>query len=164
MNSRDTKGRYVSKGNIFETKEGLIYCYNTEGELLFFTDDMRVKDHCWGKSANGYSATHIDGKQITAHRFINGTPHGMVADHINQDKRDNRKCNLRSTNKSINAFNSKKRTTNTSGVTGVWFRKDTKKWVAEIKKDNKKHTIGHFKTFEEAVKVRKMLEGELYGN
>lgn len=48
---------------------------------------------------------------------------------------------------------------NTSGVTGVRFRKDTKKWNAYIDKDNVHYSLGNFISKDDAIKAR--LEGEL---
>ena len=85
-------------------------------------------------------------------------------DHINRNKKDNRLANLRITNKSINAYNSKMRTDNTSGYKGVWYRKDTGKWVAEIRKDQKKIILGNFIDKQDAIRERKKAEVVYYGN
>ena len=102
---KDEKGRFISCKNTFEQKNGLIYCYAENGELLFFTDDTRVTRHSWGKMANGYSSAWIDGKQVLVHRFISSPKSYELVDHINRNKKDNRISNLRNTNKSVNAFN-----------------------------------------------------------
>jgi hypothetical protein len=86
-----------------------------------------------------------------------------VIDHINRNKKDNRLCNLRICDKSINAFNIGIKSNNTSGVTGVWFRKDTKKWVAEIKKNYKKISLGCYEKKEDAIKARKEAEIKIGG-
>ena len=81
-----------------------------------------------------------------------------IVDHINRNKRDNRRENLRLANKSLNAFNSKIYKNNKSGVTGVYFRKDTKKWTAEIKVNYRKICLGCYETKEEAINARKKAE------
>jgi hypothetical protein len=43
---------------------------------------------------------------------------------------------------------------NTSGVVGVHFRKDTKKWVARIGSRGSAKNIGCFELFEDAVTAR----------
>lgn len=65
---------------------------------------------------------------------------------------------MRACNKSENAYNSKRKTTNTSGKTGVYWRKDTSKWTAEIKHLGKKHCLGCFDSFEEAARSRDLAE------
>lgn len=155
-------GRFEPNKNKWEEKDGLIYCYKDE-HLLFFTDDKRVKKHIWCKMADGYSATHINGKEVFAHRFIAEQSGKEVVDHINRDKKDNRRKNLRNTNKSINAFNSKLRVNNSSGKRGVYLRSDTKRWSAEIKKDGVKIPLGCYATKEEAIKAREEGELKYYG-
>ena len=113
--NRDKKGRFIKGKNRFEEKDGLVYCYAENGELLFFTDDTRVTKHSWGKMANGYSSAWINGKQMMVHRFISQPQSHELVDHINRNKKDNRISNLRNTNKSVNAFNCDTRKINKSG-------------------------------------------------
>ncbi len=42
---------------------------------------------------------------VLMHRVINKTPHGMETDHINGDRLDNQKSNLRTVDKSKNGMN-----------------------------------------------------------
>ena len=159
-------GRFKPKGNMFVTDEEFIYCLNASGELLFFTDLSlagKITQLHWCKAANGYSATHIDGAQIAAHRYIANADKGDIVDHKNRNKKDNTVANLRICNKSENAYNSKKRNDNTSGYTGVWYRKDTGKWVAEIKNKYKKINLGCFKEKEDAIKARVEAEEKYAG-
>lgn len=65
-------------------------------------------------------------------------------DHINQDKTDNRICNLRDVTQSVNCRNRKRRSDNTSGVTGVSFCKKSKKWRAVFWVNGKQHCVGFF--------------------
>ena len=51
---------------------------------------------------------------------------------------------------------------NTSGVRGVSFRKQDMKWVAYISFKGRKKTLGAFKNLDEAVRVRREAEKELY--
>ena len=166
MNSRNkTTGRFESNNNEWKKKNGLLYCY-ANGELLFFTDEdneWKLKGLTACKLAHGYSAVHINGKEIAVHRYLIDANPEDVVDHINRNKRDNRICNLRAVDKSINAFNCGLRATNTSGKTGVWVRKDTNKWSAEMKKNGKRITLGSFKTKEEAISAREKGEMKYYG-
>ena len=80
-------------------------------------------------------------------------------DHINGDGKDNRICNLREVTRSENNKNKKKLSNNTSGVTGVGYDKESKKWRGRITSEGVVFRK-RFKTFEEACVWRKQKEKE----
>ena len=53
--------------------------------------------------------------------------------------------------------------TNTSGVRGVYFDKNTKKWRARLKYQRKLLNFGSYSDFEDAVKARKQAEETYFG-
>lgn len=166
MSVRDNLGRFARNKNKWVVEGDIAECY-LGGELLFFTNAYLYDSLClfsFSKLADGYSAARVGGKEIPVHRIISNPAPTDIVDHINRNKKDNRIENLRNTDKSINAFNSKIRSTNTSGVTGVWYRKDTNRWVAEIKKNYTKVSLGCFETKEEAIAARKRAEVKIYGD
>ena len=61
------------------------------------------------------------------------------------------------------AINRRQHCSNTSGRTGVIFRKSTRKWVASIRYKYKKYYGGAFDTFEEAVAKREDMEMQFRG-
>lgn len=63
----------------------------------------------------------------------------------------------------IQAYDQKQKSSNTSGRTGVYRRKDRARWVVRIWKDNVEYKGGSFKLFEDAVKAREKLEEQIYG-
>lgn len=95
-------------------------------------------------------------------------PDNMYVDHINGNRFDNRKCNLRICTNQENNFNTIKKTTNTSGYKGVWFDKDRNKWVSEIKCNNIKVFLGRFNIIEDAVFSRfyaeKLIQKEFFSS
>jgi len=73
---------------------------------------------------------------IYIHRLVNKTPEGFMTDHINRDKLDNRKTNLRSVSNSINQYNTALRPLNTSGLKRLFWNKNSKRWIARIRRNN----------------------------
>ena len=114
----------------------------------------------------GYIYLKINNRRYAAHRIIwcmiNGEwPNGLI-DHENQNPSDNRIDNLRIASRSDNAKNTKVRRDNSSGVIGVYWHRNKKRWVARINVNRKRIELGGYHTLEEAIKVR--LEAEIeYG-
>lgn len=52
--------------------------------------------------------------------------------------------------------------TNTSGVTGVFYDKEREKWVASITYDHKRKLLGRFTSKDDAIKARLDKEAELF--
>ena len=91
-------------------------CFLVDVEDLDF-----VKRHGWHISKNGYVTRNSDKK--TLHRLLMGADTSELVDHINQCKLDNRKCNLRFADYSINGYN-KKITTGKTGEPYIAVSKD----------------------------------------
>ena len=71
-------------------------------------------------------------------------------DHIDGNRSNNRIENLRPANSSQNACNRKKSSINTSGIKGVHWHKQSKKWRARIKLLTKDVSLGLFQTIDDA--------------
>jgi hypothetical protein len=97
------------------------------------------------------------------HRIILDCPEDMMIDHINHDKLNNSRSNLRIVTQQQNCMNKGKHKNNTSGIIGVNWHKKYKKWVAQINLNNKKIHIGLFDNFDEACKARKEAEIKYFG-
>lgn len=95
-------------------------------------------------------------KKIYLHKEINKTPPGMDTDHINRDKLDNRKKNLRSVSRSYNNTNSGLPKNNTSGHKGIVRQANL--WMARITFNHKDIYLGHFKDIRDTVSARKRAE------
>lgn len=88
-------------------------------------------------------------QKMGLHRFLMNPPKGMYVDHINSDKLDNRRSNLRIVTNAENMQNVKKpRSDNKSGYRGVWKVKD--KWQGWAKVNGKDVYAGSYDTAEEA--------------
>ena len=130
---------------------------NGKSFLIDVADFEKVSQYNWGISGPGYCSAFIDGKQVLMHRFLMGDE-GEVIDHINGDKLDNRRSNLRRATARQNTHNSRKPSNNTSGVKGVWKTRNNK-YCAEVA--GKK--IGYFNTAEEAARKYDEKARELFG-
>ena len=95
----------------------------------------------------------IDGKQrtIRMHRELIKVKKNEQIDHINHNGLDNRRENLRICNLSQNKANSIRYQSNTSGFKGVHYH--GKKWQARISYNNKRISLGHFSSLNEAARA-----------
>lgn len=139
-----------------------ILLYNKEGNeiartLIDLEDVDFVKQYKWSLLNTGYI---YNNKAGTLHRFVMNPSDDMIIDHINHNRLDNRKENLRICTSQQNNMNLNKRSDNTSGHTGVWFSNSKNRWIAEIRVNGKSKSR-NCKTKEEAIEARKELE-ELY--
>lgn len=118
------------------------------------------------KHPNGkvYRYLHLDGRIYLAHRvaflIMTGRYPDMI-DHENGNGSDNRWSNLREVPGShVNNKNSRRRTDNASGVTGVIWYKRTKQWRARITIDGKHKSLGYFDDKQAAIDARLKAEKE----
>lgn len=118
-------------------------------EMLIDEDDYNfVKSLNLSIETKGYcqmrKQVNLKRKAYQLHRILMNAPHNMEVDHINGNKLDNRKCNLRIVSHSENCKNMPKFKSNTSGYKGVTFRKDSNNWEAYISNNKRKIYIGTF--------------------
>ena len=127
-------------------------------------DFERVVAHKWQYNPyTGYAATHLNTKkQITLHRFIINAKPGEITDHINLDKLDNRKSNLRLCTQAQNTQNRLRASHNKCGYKGV-FLHPSKKWMAYIRHNGKQIYIGLYKDIIDAALAYDKKAIELFG-
>lgn len=121
-------------------------------------DFHRLNKHRWHmRKDDGYaSRTEYEYgkfKTIRLHQEILTVPDGFVTDHINRNRLDNRRCNLRKATRSQNTANSKIPSTNSSGYKGVYYRKEQRRWRASIRVNQKLISLGQFGSPEDAAKA-----------
>lgn len=106
----------------------------------------------------GYVSITIDRKFNAAHRlawlYMTGSYPENCIDHINGVKNDNSFGNLRDVDHATNCKNRKVYKTNRSGVSGVIFNNQTKKWIVRFKHNNKRYYFGSYTNLNDAIKVR----------
>lgn len=115
----------------------------------------------------GYPQKRAGGTTVRVHRLVweqahGPIPAGMVIDHINGDKRDNRLENLRLASKAQNAINSGTPRNSTTGVRGVALKRG--KYRAYLTVSGTQHTLGTFATLEEAAEARRGAERAHFGS
>jgi hypothetical protein len=107
-------------------------------------------------SSTGYARVAKTGSYL--HRLIMGCPEGKLVDHINRDKLDNRKFNLRVCDSRENNRNRKQTKGKYKGV----YRSENG-WIAQITAGEKRLHIGSFDTEEEAALAYNEKAVELHG-
>lgn len=112
---------------------------------------------------DGYVYGYVSGKQIAIHRLVTNAPDGHDVDHINHNKLDNRKSNLRVVTHAQNLANRGLLTSNTSGHTGVYWNKDRSKWQVQIRVNGKNKCMGRYDKLEDAVIARKIATQKYHG-
>ena len=124
--------------------------------LIDEQDFPLIQGKTWCISALGYVVARCKEtkKVIYMHRLIMGNPQGKCIDHINGDKHDNRRCNLRICSKGENIRNGRKRIGDfTSKYKGVFFDKRRNSWRSEITVNYKNKYLGRFFSEEDAAKA-----------
>jgi hypothetical protein len=131
---------------------------NGAGKFVIVDDDtaeqldgVRIWDDGRGYAyiRNGDTKQHL-------HRFImQPASKNILIDHINQDKLDNRRCNLRFCDRGQNLMNKGKLARNKSGYKGVVRNTKVKKesWSAYIKAGSIRKNLGSFPTKELAAEA-----------
>lgn len=150
---------------IYQRKEIIAYA------LVDQSDYQSIAKYIWGMDASGYARRSIKPSELNGrkyrtmsmHRQIMNDPAGMEIDHIDGDKLNNCRNNLRVCLRSENLQNYPIRKDNTSGYRGVSFQKARNKWVAKIRASRVEYFLGLFTTAEEAARAYNAAAIEHYG-
>ncbi|WJZ27869.1 HNH endonuclease [Arthrobacter phage 1191A] len=126
--------------------------------------------HIWmGTMGNfGYGAFRVKGKTVRAHRFAfeikRGTiPKGIVLDHICHNRACVKVEHLRfATDKQNGENRGDLNSNNKSGVRGVSWRDDLKKWDARVMHNREYHLAGTFERIEDAAEAVRLLRNKLF--
>jgi hypothetical protein len=127
-------------------------------EVTISASDTEVfNSRKWHLNSNGYVVWRgvFDGKKrtIRLHRELMGVTEGQFVDHIDGNKLDNSRGNLRVCTYSQNRCNVGMRSNNTTGYKGVTLIRSTGKFRAQIGANGRCKNLGHFDTAEEAARV-----------
>ena len=132
----------------------------------------------WYLGKHGYPVTyqsldHVEkfGVGVKLHKMLlgyqawvaNGGKKGLVIDHINRDRLDNRLENLRICTPKQNSYNTSRRG-GKSKYKGVSPQGKTGKWIASVTKDGKKHEIKDIASERDAAVIYDMMAESLFGD
>lgn len=127
------------------TSKGLDY-----GVLVDHLDLKDLLQHRWHLTEKGYAIAWINNKRTKMHHFIMGKPKtGLEVDHINRNRLDNRRQNLRFVPRGVNAHN----------TAPIGVRKHGKRWEANICLNYKKY-FKSFSTQKEALQWRQEMKNK----
>lgn len=156
-------------------KNGIVICegfakvelYNKYYEvvthsLIDMEDIDLVSARRW-KICDGYAVASRP-NTIGMHRLILNASKEIEVDHINRDRLDNRRGNLRLASRFQNARNLGVRKNNSTGVIGVYFDKRRNKWYSQIHLEGKTITLGCFVQKKEAINARLAAEVKYFGD
>jgi len=140
----------------------------TQGKLavIDLNDVELISQSNWHfEGAYGVRLIYREGKcrAIYIHRTINNTPDGFETDHINGNKLDNRKGNLRTVTAKQNQHNQMPRKGCSSRYKGVSWASGAMVWKACIKINGKNKHIGNFDCEFDAGKAYDVFAVKEYG-
>ena len=160
--------------NNYKIFDGYVEFYfnNGNGSFIIDVDDLnKVLKYNWYEHTGGYvicsmlktEKNYKRNRKIYLHRYIMDYNGDLTIDHINHNKKDNRKCNLRVATYSENNRNIPLTKSNTSGIQGVHFNSKHDKWVAQIKIKGMAKYLGRYDYKEDAVRARLIAEKQRDG-
>ena len=117
----------------------------------------------WTVDGTGYAVAKIERKKASFHRIAAGALPGFMVDHINRDRLDNRRSNLRIADRSLNTHNAKKAPFASSRYRGVTWRGNERQWEAGIKIAGKTIYLGRYSTQREAAEAYDRAARDHYG-
>lgn len=144
-----------------------LFSYN-DGKLFWKIRKSRnthIGDEVGSMRKDGYRKISIDGKQYLTHRLIYLYHHGYIPkeiDHIDCDKTNNRIENLRDAN-GQNTHNVRLKSTNKSGVKGVYWCNTYKRWSAHCWVKYKNYNLGYYDNLKDAEKVVREFREKYHG-
>lgn len=143
-----------------DTETHIAHFETNKGEPFIVDEDdvEKVLEYSWYYTRNGYLATKDkQGHHLSLSRHImNACNSSLDVDHINRDKSDNRKCNLRMCTRTQNNYN--RISNNRVGFKGV--TKNGRKYIAQLAGKY----LGIFSTPEEAHEIWKQEAMKRYGD
>lgn len=153
------------------TKDKLHELFEYKDGVLYWRVDMhpnKVAGNPVGSiTKSGYLETKVYGAPYKVHRLIwslHFDSNPEMIDHIDGNKTNNDIHNLRESTRSENGFNQKLRKDSTSGIKGVTWNKQSRKWLVQCQVNKRKMYFGIYEDLElaelVAVEARNKYHGE----
>lgn len=140
---------------IYSPSKKTFHSVLVSGEDLYL-----VCNFMWHIGSGGYAKTKINNNAVGMANVILKT--NSIVDHINRDRLDNRRCNLRVATSYQNSLN-KSPLNKTSKYKGVSLCKQTGKFVVRIKHGGKYLNLGRFLCEKDAAIAYNKKASELFG-
>lgn len=150
---------------VVDNGDGSATVTTAKGQIILIdaSDRAVAERYSWCVSKTGYAVANTGNRVVKMHRYILGVndPEEII-DHINGNRLDNRRKNLRRCTAKENSRNLKLKVTNNSGYAGI---RETEHgtYNVRITFQRKEIHIGNYKSYEEAVNARKEAERRFYG-
>ena len=123
-------------------------------------DAKKLKGKNIHLSGDNYPYFYSNGRKVKVYRYIMNAPKGKIVDHINRNKLDNRRVNLRLCTPQQNNWNSKaKRGKVFKGVSPT----HNGKFRVRIMKNGVSHYLGVFNSAIEGAKEYNRMAKKLFG-
>lgn len=143
--SREMKNNYVIEGSTVK-----IFFRKSEGYFLIDKEDLeKISKHTWHLNQNGYAESMNYRKEhIKAHHEIIGKPpKGLVTDHINRNRLDNRKCNLRHVTHRENGLNRSVASPRKNPLLGIKVYRGKKKTTYSVHIHDENNVTRYYGTY-----------------
>lgn len=157
--------KIIRKGTKFRV-EGVVARFSTRKGVEFIVsreDANKISEYGWCLGTHGYIVASIDNQTVCLHRLLLAADKYQYVDHLNGDKLNNTRENLRVASTYQNSQNINISCRNTSGFKGVHFNKHEKKWQGNIRAFNKQYFLGWFDNKELAALAYNEAAKELHG-
>lgn len=144
--AKNELGSYILKAK----RKGKKHEVAVDGDVFY-----RFKDIKLYLSKNGYcvfneGSGRKNRKTRYLHKVIMNRP-GLVVDHVNRNKLDNRRRNLRYVDVKLNTWNSSSHKNSSSSYRGVsWHNIGNGGWRARVMRNGKSYRLGVYETEVEA--------------
>ncbi len=145
------------------------------GKVAVVDDDdyEKLSGYRWHLQSQGYAARGVakpdgHGELVLMHRVITGAGPGEKVDHRDRDRLNNTRGNLRLATHAQNLHNTgpyshRDGRPTASRYKGVWFNKRTQRWMAEMRFEGRKLSLGGHPDEQSAAEAYDRAARELHG-